>query len=177
MAPSSYDVSVTNDSDETVWLTSLIDTKFGDLDGLGDCVADGSEAIAAGGTYACSFLALVTGDAGFSHQNTVVATVVDDDGSEAANFDDETVTITDVPPTVIVDKTVDPSEVFAGETVTFTINVINHSDEAVTLTSLTDSIYGDLDGQGTCVVPQAMAADAIYTARSMPSSPRPRPTS
>ena len=92
MALFDYDVSVTNNSDETVWLTSLIDTKFGDLDGQGDCVADGSVAIAAGASYACSFSATVNGNAGFSHQNTVVATVVDDEGSDASNFDDETVT-------------------------------------------------------------------------------------
>ena len=158
-----YTVSVTNDSDEIVWLTSLVDTKFGDLDGQGTCVADGSVQIAVGGTYSCSFSAPVTGNAGFEHQNTVVATVVDDEGTDAENFDDETVTITDVPPNIIVDKTVDPGTVYAGETVTFHISVVNDSDEAVTMTSLVDSIYGDLDGQGTCVVPQAMAADAIYT--------------
>ncbi len=158
-----YDVSVTNSSDETVWLTELIDTKFGDLDGLGTCVADGSVAIAAGDTYECSFMGLVLGNAGLSHQNTVVATVIDDEGSDASNMDDETVTLTDVPPTIVVDKTVAPETVYAGETVTFTISVTNQSDEAVTLSSLTDSIYGDLDGQGTCAVPQALAPDATYT--------------
>ena len=139
---------MTNDSDEIVWLTSLVDTKFGDLDGQGTCVADGSVQIAVGGTYSCSFSAPVTGNAGFEHQNTVVATVVDDEGTDAENFDDETVTITDVPPNIIVDKTVDPGTVYAGETVTFHISVVNDSDEAVTMTNLVDSIYGDLDGQG-----------------------------
>ena len=157
-----YTVEVTNDSDETVWLTELIDTKFGDLDGQGTCVADGSVQIAVGDTYTCTFDAEVTGNAGFEHQNTVVATVVDDEGSEAQNLDDEVVSITDVPPNIIVDKLVDPETVYPGQTVTFSIAVVNDSDEAVTLTSLVDSIYGDLDGMGTCAVPQQLAANAIY---------------
>lgn len=158
-----YRVDVRNDSNETVWLTSLIDTKFGDLDGLGSCVADGSGTIAVGGTYTCTFMGMVVGDAGFVHQNTVVATVIDDDELQASNFDDAIVTITNVPPSVDVDKTANPTSIYPGETVAFTIVVTNESDEAVTLVSLTDSIYGDLDGQGDCVVGQVLAASASYT--------------
>ncbi|HCC67597.1 TPA: hypothetical protein DEP90_00030, partial [Patescibacteria group bacterium] len=37
-----------------------------------------------------------------------------------------------------------------GGNVIFTVVVINNSQESVTLTTLTDDIYGDLDGLGTC---------------------------
>jgi uncharacterized repeat protein (TIGR01451 family) len=53
--------------------------------------------------------------------------------------------------------------VYEGQTATFRIAVVNDADEPVTLTSLVDSIYGDLDGMGTCAVPQQLAVNAIYT--------------
>ncbi|WP_413110383.1 hypothetical protein [Thaumasiovibrio sp. DFM-14] len=60
------------------------------------------------------------------------------------------VTITNLPPTVSVDKTADKSEVLEpGENVEFTVTVTNTSgsfDSPVTLTSLTDTIYGDILG-------------------------------
>ena len=33
----------------------------------------------------------------------------------------------------------------------------------MTITSLTDDVYGDLDGKGTCDVPQTIAAGATYS--------------
>ncbi len=158
----SFHVEVTNNSNETVWLTSLIDTEFGDLDGQGNCVADGSVAIAVGATFSCTFNGFVTGDAGFVHENTVVAIVIDDEKTEASNFDNATVTLTDVPPQVTVVKTANPTEIFSGEVVQFSIVVHNASAEAVTLTSLTDSIYGNLNGVGTCATGGVIPAGGDY---------------
>lgn len=42
--------------------------------------------------------------------------------------------------------------------VTYTVVVTNHSLESVTLDSLTDDKFGDLDGKGDCSLPQALAA-------------------
>ena len=47
----------------------------------------------------------VSGDAGDVVDDTVVATVVDNDGTTATDDDDASVEITDVPPTVVVTKT------------------------------------------------------------------------
>jgi len=65
--------------------------------------------------------------------------------------DDAVVTITDVPPTVLVDKTAAPLTLpEPGGTFTFTVKVTNTSAEEVTITELTDDIYGDISTKGTC---------------------------
>jgi uncharacterized repeat protein (TIGR01451 family) len=66
----------------------------------------------------------------------------------------------DVRPTISVAKSANPTSVAeTGGAVQFTVNVTNNSGEAVTLTALTDSIYGNLDLQGTCGLPQTLAAN------------------
>ena len=35
--------------------------------------------------------------------------------------------------------------------------------DAVTINSLTDSVYGNLNGKGSCVVPQTIAAGGSYS--------------
>ena len=68
-------------------------------------------------------------------------------------------------PRVEVLKSADPRVVSApGGTVTFTTRVINTSaTESLTLTRLIDDIYGDLNGQGSCSVPQVIPATGIYS--------------
>ena len=46
---------------------------------------------------------------------------------------------------------------------TFTITVHNTSFEAVTLTELTDDVYGNLDGRGSCATGGSIAPGATYT--------------
>jgi hypothetical protein len=46
---------------------------------VGQCLADGSIVIPAGGTYTCRFTGRVTGASGDTHRNTVTATATDDD--------------------------------------------------------------------------------------------------
>jgi uncharacterized repeat protein (TIGR01451 family) len=159
-----FDVTVINDSNEAVTLIGLTDDIYGNLVGQGDC-AIGAVIPADGGTYVCSFGGSFMGDAGDSQTDVVTATVVDDDKTEKSNFDDATVRLTDVPPTISVDKTASPDKVEAGTEVTFTVKVTNTSDETVWLESLTDSIHGDLDDQGTCVADGSIAIEpkATYT--------------
>ena len=65
-----FSVQVTNTSPEAVTLTSLADSVFGDLlNGANPAITnndcdDQSTAIGIGGTFACSFDAVLTGDAG-----------------------------------------------------------------------------------------------------------------
>lgn len=66
-------------------------------------------------------------------------------------------------PAIAVIKTANPSSVpEPGSTATFTIRVTNTGVEAVTLNSLLDTVYGDLNGKGTCSVPQTIAVGASY---------------
>ena len=51
----------------------------------------------------------------------------------------------------------------ANGNVTFTFLVDNTGQEDVTLTSLTDSVFGDLDGLGTCSVPRAIPIGGSYS--------------
>ena len=159
-----FSIQVINTSNEAVTLISLTDDIYGDLNNQGDCVI-GATLAANGGHYDCSFGGSFTGDAGDSQTDIVTATVVDNDKDQKSGFDDATVSLTDVPPSITVDKTASPDKVEAGTEVTFTVKVTNTSKETVSLDSLTDDIHGDLNGQGTCVADGSVkiAAGATYT--------------
>jgi hypothetical protein len=158
-----FTVIVYNDSFEDVTLTSLVDDVFGDLNGQGDCVTGGT--IAAGESYNCSFSGAVSGEPG-DYTDTVESVITDNDSSTDTQTDDATVTLTDVAPTIAVDKSANPTSLpEPGGNVEFTVVVTNNSFEAVTLTSLTDDIYGDLNNKGTCVTGGNIAAGASYTCK------------
>ena len=120
--------------------------------------------LAPGATYSCSFTGAVSGNAGSSHTDVVTASGTDDDGNPVSDTDDATVTITNVAPTVVVLKSANPTSVTEpGASVTFTVSVQNTSAEAVTLTTLTDDKFGNLNGQGTCATGGSIAAGTTYT--------------
>jgi uncharacterized repeat protein (TIGR02543 family) len=75
-----------------------------------------------------------------------------------------TATFTDIPAGIAVDVSADPAIVHEpGEMVTFTVRVDNTgAADGVTLTGLTDDVHGDLNGQGSCAVPQSIAAGSFY---------------
>ena len=156
-------ISVSNDSAvEAVTLTSLVDDVLGDLDGQGDCVVP--QVIAAGGTYSCSIPQTLLGNAGDSESDTLTAAAEDDEGNPGSATDGATFTITDVPPTFTLQKSASPSVIAEpGADVTFSVAIANDGPEALTLTSLVDDNYGDLDGVGTCAVPQVIPAGGTYT--------------
>ncbi|HLX51314.1 MAG TPA: ice-binding family protein [Streptosporangiaceae bacterium] len=67
-------------------------------------------------------------------------------------------------PSITVSKTASPaSRPAPGGSFRFTVTVHNTSTEAVTLTSLTDNVYGDLNGNGTCATGGTIAAGQSYT--------------
>ena len=135
---------VDNDGDEDFTLTSLNDSVFGDLNGQGTCVTGG--VIAVGGSYSCALTVTLSDDDLDDHVNTVTASGTDNEGTTVDDTDDETVTFTNVNPTITVDKTADPTTLpEPGGDVTFTIVVTNTSPvETVTLTDLDDNRFGDL---------------------------------
>ena len=160
--PVKFSIAVSNTGREPVVLNSLVDDVYGDLAGKGTCGTGGL--IAAGGAYGCSFTATVNGAAGSTHTNTVTATASDNEGNQAADTATATVTIVNVPPTISVEKTVDPTTVTEpGGVVSFSVSVNNTSNEDVTLASLTDDVYGDLAGKGTCGTGGTIGAGARYS--------------
>jgi uncharacterized repeat protein (TIGR01451 family) len=138
-----FTVSVTNTSAETVTLTSLVDTVHGGLAGQGSCSLP--QEVALGGLYGCAFTATVSGNAGESETDLVVARAFDDAGNLAEASASATVTVTDVLPVIDVAKRADPASLDEpGGAVGFTVVVTNTSVETVTLTSLVDDPFGDL---------------------------------
>jgi len=157
-----FTVQVTNTSEEAITLNSLEDNVHGDLAGEGTCSLP--QTIPAGAPYECAFSATVSGNAGHTETDTVTASGSDDDGNPVEVSASATVTVTDVPSAIAVTKTANPTEVSEpGGTVTFTVRVDNTSAaDSVIITTLTDSIHGNLAGQGTCATPQTIPADGHY---------------
>jgi uncharacterized repeat protein (TIGR01451 family)/LPXTG-motif cell wall-anchored protein len=159
-----FTVTVTNTSAvDAVTIDSLIDSVYGDLNGRGDCAVP--QVLAVGGGYSCSITEIVTGAAGDLHENVVTVTALDDDNNPITGTDDETVTISDVPSSIDIVKSAEPASVpEPGGDVAFTFVVTNTSAvDDVTIDSLIDSVYGDLDGQGDCSVPQFLPPGGIYS--------------
>ncbi len=156
-----FNLRVDNTGNNTVSLTDINDDIHGDLDGQGDCMVP--QSIAPGEFYECDFTVLVTGNAGDSEVDTITAMASGLSGV-VSDQDSATVDITDVLPTISVTKTASPTSVpEPGGMVTFTVRVDNTSTaESVDLTSLVDDIHGDLNGQGSCSVPQVIAVSGFY---------------
>ena len=157
-----FSVSVTNNSvsSDPVTIDTLTDDVHSDLHGQGDCSVPQTLA-GAGGSYSCSFTAAVEGNTGWVETDTVTASGTDDEGNPVSDADSATVTVLDVPSAIELIKTADPTEVFEpGGNITYTFTVNNLSPvDWVTIDSLYDSILLDLNGQGTCEVPQILAPD------------------
>ena len=163
-----FQVTVENTSDtDTVTITSLVD-RIGqqerNLDGEGTCDVTPAIVLAPGATYGCSFTTTFTSNGPASQSDVVTASGTDDDGNPVGDSAGATVRITDVPSSIAVTKTPSVGSIQApGGDVTFTVVVTNGSAvDTVTVSSLSDSVYGDLDDQGTCSVPQQLAPGQSY---------------
>ncbi len=161
--PVTYTATVRNDSPETLTLTSLADDVEGDLDGVGTCAVP--QAIAAGATYTCTWPGSVSGDAGDVRSNILTARVRDDEGTAVVGSVQADVIIADVLPLFRVSKSAAPGTLpEPGGPVTFTVTLVNDSRENVTLDSFVDAPYGDLNGKGTCRLPQTLTPNGgFYT--------------
>jgi LPXTG-motif cell wall-anchored protein len=116
-----------------------------------------------GQTYSCAFTVEVFGDPG-TYANTVTGSGFDDDQNPVTDDGEATVEITDVLPSITVDKSADPGMLDApGGDVEFTVVVTNDSSEAVTITSLEDDIYGTLSGDADCEVGTVLPVDGSCT--------------
>jgi hypothetical protein len=142
---------------DTVTITSLTDSLYGDLNGQGTCSAP--QTIVPGGSYTCSISANVAGNAGDAVINVATAAGLDDDGNPVSDDGDATVNLNDVPPSASLTKTA------TAVVATFTVVVTNDSAaEALSVDALIDDRFGDITAvQGNvlvtdCAVPQVLAA-------------------
>ena len=143
---------VANNGPVPVTITSLMDDKFGVLAGDADCQV-GTELDPAESCTFDAVFAVPPGATGSTHTNIFTAKAVDDDDNEVQDDDPADVTYSDVLPSIIVDKTANPTTVpEAGGNVTFTYVVRNNGTVPVTITSLTDDKFGTLIGDADCQV-------------------------
>lgn len=157
-----FTFSVKNKAPEDFTMTSMSDDKFGNMNGQGTCVVP--QTIAAGATYSCALTVFLSSDSLTAHTNIVTVQGHDPQDHPGSGSDSATVTFTDVLPSLSVTKTANPTVVpESGGNVTFTFVVTNNSLEALSLKTLDDNKFGDLNGQGTCSVPRTIAGSGSYT--------------
>ncbi len=157
-----YTLSLTNTATEPLTLTALSDTLLGGLHGQGDCALP--QTLAVGAAYTCQYSTAVSGNAGETLPNTLTATAQDDEGNPVVENALATVTFTDALPAIDVSFSAAPASLpEPGGTVTYTLSLTNTSTEPLTLTALSDTLLGDLHGQGDCALPQTLAVGAAYT--------------
>jgi uncharacterized repeat protein (TIGR01451 family) len=132
-----YEIVVTNNSLESVSITSVTDDKFGDL----SSAAGVPFSLAHNESKTFSITRGIVGEAGTSHVNVVTATGSDNDGNSDSASDDAAVLFTDVLPTVKIEKVATPLTLAEpGGLFSYTIVVTNTSPEAITIDALTDTL-------------------------------------
>ncbi|MBW2531547.1 MAG: hypothetical protein JRI55_08700 [Deltaproteobacteria bacterium] len=165
-----FQVVLTNNSTiDVATVTDLDDTYLADLQTSGSCAdADGDTSapfdLSPGESMTCTFTVAHSGDpADFTNIVTVAAT--DDDGADVGGDSNSvTVSITNVPPTASLNKTV------LSMVVTYELTVTNDSTvDDVTLDSLVDDQFGDLldpanpDIVGTTCASTTIAVGGSYS--------------
>ena len=138
-----------NTSVEPVTITALTD----DYPLSAEAMALVGQTIPVGGSVSATY-EVDKSEAG-TYNNTANVTVKDNEGNPASDSDNETVTVTDVLPTLAVDKSVTPaSKPEPGGSFDYAVKVTNTSPEAVTLTHVEDDKYGVIyDGESITLGP------------------------
>jgi len=166
-----YKVTVTNAGPANLTITSLVDSVYGNLSTQGTCTTSVGTVLSSGATYTCSFPGTFTGGGGNTLTDTVTATATDSNGTQVTDSADATVTITNATPTIQVIKTASPlTRPSPGGVFTFTTVVTNPGFEPVTLTSLGDSVVGDLNGKGSCAIGAVVAPNGGSYTCSFPGT-------
>jgi uncharacterized repeat protein (TIGR01451 family) len=159
---STFTFTVTNQTAEPFSLNSLVDDKFGDLNGKGSCVTP--QTIPGLGSYSCTYTVTLGNWTVVPFDNTATATGVDDEGNQASDSDSFRITFTDLMPGLSLTKSATPSVLpESGGDSTFTFTVTNQTEESLSLSSLVDDKFGDLNGKGNCVTPQTIVGLGSYS--------------
>src|SRR5205807_1666728 len=132
------------------------------------CTTAKGTVLAPGASYTCTFTGPFKIGRASCRESAATATAVDQSGDTATANDNATVAITNVLPVIAVQKSADPlSRPEPGGDFTYTVVVTNTGTEPVTITSLTDNVYGDLTtrANSTCTTAKGtvLAPGASYT--------------
>jgi uncharacterized repeat protein (TIGR01451 family) len=157
-----YTIEVRNASPVTVEITSLTDTASGEADDFSECAGLVGTVLQAGEETSCRYTRILTAPG--VYENTARVRVVDAQGNRAEDLVEEPAEVIDLLAFIEIIKVPRQSTVLEpGEDVTFDLTINNDSEvDTVTVIALTDSLFGDLDGQGTCSVPQEIPAGDSY---------------
>jgi hypothetical protein len=149
---------------EAVLIEELVDDIHGNLSGRGNCGVISTASpleIAAGATHRCTFTEQLKGAEGSIERDTITAYGKGKVSGEAVlGFDDAAVKFTGVPLDIAVSKTPSENSTDPGAVVTFTINISNNNDFSVDINTISDSVFGDLNGTGDCAVPMRLASQS-----------------
>ncbi len=132
-----------------ITITTLTDNIYGNIgtnpaasntcdDLIGDVLAPGAS------SAPCSFDGTFTGTAGQSQTDIVTVLGTDGNGFTANDTDDATVTLQPQPQIEVVKTATPLSRPAPGGTFTFSLVVSNPGTNSVTITALTDDIYGNI---------------------------------
>lgn len=150
-----YTVVITNQGVDTVTVVSLIDDRFGNLDGVGTCQTP--EVISVGGSYSCSFTKLIKSETLTAHVNVVTAIGEDPTKNQTSAFDDASVAFTDVMPDVAISKVANPTAAnWSGDYVDYTLVITNVGAEGFIIYSLVDNKFA-LSGDCLSLIGQYLA--------------------
>ena len=163
-------INTSPSSSDPVFITEILDEVDGvvtDITNLTDCPVPFE--LAPSQSKTCFYVDEVQGVAGDMVTDTVTVSGSDDEGNEVIGSDSTTVTIIEqtpgpLPGDIRLVKFVSPSNLDEpGGTVQYDVLVANLSLTPVELTSLVDDLYGDLNGKGSCSVPQTLTGvNSIY---------------
>lgn len=148
---------------DPVTIEQVVDDQFGDLSQ--QCESPLPAVLDLGEELACAFVQFVGTEPGDSHSNVVTASGVDDDGYPVQAEDSATVIVRDLPSAMEVAKRAVPTWIhYPGGEVTFHFSVRNLSTvDTIHVHTLSDSVYGNLDGRGSCSLPQILPPGNIYS--------------
>ena len=147
-----FTLVITNTGPTGLTLTGLNDSIYGNLFDAANpnitnntCSGLQGDALAPGASAApCTFVGEFIGAAGDSETDNATITAIDENGTPVSDTDDAVATLVPGPMIEIV-KTVIPGQRPApGGNFTFTLVISNPGPVDLTLTTLTDNIYGDL---------------------------------
>ncbi|MBC8422456.1 MAG: S8 family serine peptidase, partial [Chloroflexi bacterium] len=157
-----FTIGITNSGVLDVAIKRLSDSSHGNLNGQGSCLVP--QTLGPGLSYTCVFSATVSDATGDSATDTVTASGTDANGTFVINSDSATVNITDLPPSILVTKTANPTTLTPpGGTVNFTVTVKNISvSETATITKTWDSKHGDLI-PGVCAASVTLGPGDTFT--------------